>query len=613
MPPSSTWYSQLAHAADIMTIAVSVVDVISDIIVAYQFYEAGHMLWVWLVMASLVISNIVYACAFARVMDLYPSLRFMSSSRNGGLTMVFIFMLGLVIGQAVPLLLWYGETRDEKPSVNNAISDPLSRIKKKATKPVAAAVADEFEAVDSSVQLVTKMRKTIDDHMRTHWLFYVETVVESIPQAAVQLLAATYLGEVTSVQLFSMTLSLCSIISKAYLLSQASDIKVFALKFFMSAHDVFSLFYLCSSVIAVNREQEMGLPLLDDVLVSRFAGYLAWKDFVTVVWLLLLFVGYVLLATGLEVYKNQLSMTTIRQVFVAAVGIGIIALPAAIAFEGIKLLYLVALLSMLETADSEFALSVLLRTFVLNGTTRRERRNRLRHIVRRWATQQRRNVEYDIRIIENQRSRDKAFYREVIALCDTPEKFANDFSVLLYRTTDLHQNKRQFEDGGFPSIAWRAIRTTPPVNLLLLGIAAISGILVVTGALLSLAYPIVDGYLYFGRQNAFQRFCFIGVCVCLLGSLCLAPHAIRFVYYNMALGDVIHSCRGEQTTLFNWMAEYHSPSNTQILEAVLPPSLIPFDVCGRMGQFLAEDDVKKCELSIADCGRLRGERDAKQD
>ena len=52
-------------AVELLTVGLSVVDVVSDLLVARQFHQDGHRLWFWLVMASLIVSNVIYAAALA--------------------------------------------------------------------------------------------------------------------------------------------------------------------------------------------------------------------------------------------------------------------------------------------------------------------------------------------------------------------------------------------------------------------------------------------------------------------------------------------------------------------------------------------------------------------
>jgi hypothetical protein len=49
---STDWLSIGGWAFEIFTAALSIVDVLSDVLVAQQFYLDGHMGWFWMVMAS---------------------------------------------------------------------------------------------------------------------------------------------------------------------------------------------------------------------------------------------------------------------------------------------------------------------------------------------------------------------------------------------------------------------------------------------------------------------------------------------------------------------------------------------------------------------------------
>jgi hypothetical protein len=109
---------------------------------------------------------------------------------------------------------------------------------------------------------VHRLQKSMQKHVKANVGFYVETVVEAIPQAVIQLIAVTALGQATTLQLLSMCLSLFSIVSKAYIVSVSFDLRAMLFKASLVAFDVFSMFYLFATVLAMDETVETTVWML---------------------------------------------------------------------------------------------------------------------------------------------------------------------------------------------------------------------------------------------------------------------------------------------------------------------------------------------------------------
>ena len=195
-------------------------------------------------------------------------------------------------------------------------------------------------------------------------------------------------------------------------------------------------------------------------------------------------------------------------------------------------------------------------------------------------------------------------YEEVLATCETQEKFAAEFCSFFHRTTDINRprgdavQESAFAKGctNIEPMRWQDWLATMAAHLTMF--------FMFVSAVMSCVYPLVDGYLHGERHNAFQRFCLIGVSVCLVGIMALVPSTVRFVFYSFALREPINCAQVPAETVLKWITEYHTPTNAQILEVLLPSELLPFDVKTYLGEFLVDSDVDKGQLSLAECARL---------
>jgi Ni/Fe-hydrogenase subunit HybB-like protein len=109
---STDWLSIGGWAFEIFTAVLSIVDVLSDVLVAQQFYSDGHMGWFWMVMASLFVSNAIYA-GFAIVMIMQDRYHlFNGDSPRGVLKIALAYVLCFPLAQFFPLAQWYLEIYD---------------------------------------------------------------------------------------------------------------------------------------------------------------------------------------------------------------------------------------------------------------------------------------------------------------------------------------------------------------------------------------------------------------------------------------------------------------------------------------------------------------------
>uniref|UniRef100_A0A7S1PND7 XK-related protein n=1 Tax=Neobodo designis TaxID=312471 RepID=A0A7S1PND7_NEODS len=377
------WLSVGAWAFEIFTAALSIVDVLSDVLVAMQFYDAGHMGWFWMVIASLFVSNCVYSVmAMAMVLDE----RWQMSPTSNNWRAAGYFCAVFPFAQAFPLVQWFLEVREQvkqdalgpkvvhsKRRAYATESDdgddgmPLTRSDSWTAQATSRAAQEDLDEDEQLRLFVRRMHKSFERHMKANAGFYVETVVEAAPQAVIQLVAVTALGEATGLQLLSMCLSLFSIVTKAYVVCVTYDLRAMAFKAALIAFDVFSLFHVFATVLAREEVVETTLSLLvpsvlgiSDSEPSGFPGFewvplrmshLAaswlWKDLHLIVTAMILLAGL-----GMFIVVDEYVFGRRRPDyfagFVIAGGFIVCFFPAALALEAAKLsFFLFPLLALL--------------------------------------------------------------------------------------------------------------------------------------------------------------------------------------------------------------------------------------------------------------------------
>ena len=223
---------RLLHVTfDLSTVALGILDVISDVLVCIEFYNSRLFVSFGICLLIIVNANIVYThfaveqgllkspplfgCAGVRI---YKALGRHPWKRS------ILYSLVFPVAQVLPALNWF-------------LCTFLPEKEKGSQKPAPRANL-----------MIDSLHGALEQHWRTHGLFFVETVVEAIPQSILQVVVITIRQEVTPVQILSVALSIVSILSKAYALSLSLDMKVFFLKMMMLSYDVLAMFFSFSSL-----------------------------------------------------------------------------------------------------------------------------------------------------------------------------------------------------------------------------------------------------------------------------------------------------------------------------------------------------------------------------
>ena len=258
-----------------LSILISVVDVVSDILLVIEFYTRGAISWCIASGTALLLANLCYA-AFGveiaprfikaieghvprRFFDVLPAVHCKHNSAH-----YFThyptwkgFLLVLPVAQLVPLMQ-YVLASLAPPKLGLSQWNRFNRREHSLTSPSQQQVIEDTvtQAFAGETQAIRAMSEGLQHHLAKHAMLYVETVVESIPQTVIQLLGMSILSEVSTMQIVSLLLSVFSIASKAYVVGQGYHMKLLTFRTLVVTFDIFAFFYTCSSLISATEPRE---------------------------------------------------------------------------------------------------------------------------------------------------------------------------------------------------------------------------------------------------------------------------------------------------------------------------------------------------------------------
>lgn len=551
---------------DIGTAVINLMDVVSDILVAMQFASDGHWTWFWLVLASLTISNIVYTMFLVE--------HSMRENLKWKAWRIFQYPIAFPIAQLAPTLHWLLEhfhpsaqqNRNQATVWEGAAAHVLSTV-----------VEEECDAIAGSTTVMKRLDTALREHLRTHLLFYIETIVESIPQSIIQLLAITFLGQVTPIQVFSMSLSLLSIVSKGYVISYSYTVKMLIFKFFVAAHDIFGLFYVFSTILS--RDEAADVIVSDAIHMNIFSYIWFWKTVVVAaaITLALIVVGVSIIVDDLLIHANRPTKENV------GIGFGLIGLyfllfaPVVVAAEGVKCLWCVCWLSGQERTHLFPALSIMY-SFVYRGDA-------------------------------DERKKFLAL-NGIKLLSPTAKVYLSVRDVCTATPFEPHD------------LFWRVYYQPPkcPSNWNLEHWGILGLLIVVTiytlGQIYSFLFPFINFAANYSRQNLLQRVCFYALSTSLLIILLLSVHAYRYAWFLQETRPYLHYLGkkikrkgrfvGGLDQVKEWIAAYHVPPQTFVLQSAIPRSVLPTDIVTVIADFTPlANGVDMSGLTIKQCNILK--------
>jgi hypothetical protein len=174
---------------DAWTVSSSVIDIVTDVLVAYSFYHKGHMTFFWLSILIFTAAQLTYAFLFTGT--------WASKHKTAGKLCVFLCVLPF--GQLIPIFTWIESFRI--PAIDAFLEGlSLTPTGKAASVPETAAETSEADGLWGYIQ----------KKYTSHAGFLAEAFVEAIPQAVLQLVAVLVVNDTSVVNIFSILMVSCS-------------------------------------------------------------------------------------------------------------------------------------------------------------------------------------------------------------------------------------------------------------------------------------------------------------------------------------------------------------------------------------------------------------------
>ena len=212
----------LTYCYDLLTILISIADVITDIWVIYKFYIDKRETFFIVSLIVMILAQLSYGIAFVlRFQPVWERQRRQTELR--GLAM-FITILPLT--PFMSFIFYWCEMNDE-----NCFLKCLNKM---------FHISDELDLTAANNE--PKIMIWIKKKARKHMGFILEAMVEALPQSIIQLIAIVYYQDTEIINVISICISLLSVATKTMVFSVAIDFKVFIYNWLSLVCDFFGLF-----------------------------------------------------------------------------------------------------------------------------------------------------------------------------------------------------------------------------------------------------------------------------------------------------------------------------------------------------------------------------------
>ena len=270
---------------DILTILISFADVVTDIIVLYQWYQSGHMIYFWISLSILILANLSYYIMYLRfVKD--------TSYNNTCDKSVMLSIFGIPLIPILPYLTYFYETPHMCSSFTLFIRDLFNINSYHLQTQLPEALRQALEDMNE-INFDLVFKDILKDKINCHIGFILETFIESFPQSIIQMIAILQLSQTNDtisniIIVSSIFLSLISIAFKSIMLLAVADLWTSIFNWTATIIDFFAVFVITSWLfLEIDGNQDgftstlnlqhfiAGLAVFTTVpFVTAFLGYL---------------------------------------------------------------------------------------------------------------------------------------------------------------------------------------------------------------------------------------------------------------------------------------------------------------------------------------------------
>lgn len=258
---------------DLVVVLFSLCDIFLDVAVCQQFYANGQKGYFYVSVLIFFFAQFSYCFLFVSTWGkhLSPGLK------------VLVFLSVLPIGQLIPFFTWIETFRF------SWLDRALVRAGLQPT--ACGGTARDMERVEDEQHASGDILwGYIQNKYQAHAGFLAEALAEAIPQCILQTIAIITTGQPSLLFIVSITISICVISSKGYLISYSIHRPTFIFNFLCIAADCFGLFATCTWLFG---RHDGGIT---DSFSSKEASLP--EDFLEATWLVLFVAGCFLLVLG---------------------------------------------------------------------------------------------------------------------------------------------------------------------------------------------------------------------------------------------------------------------------------------------------------------------------
>eukprot|EP01084_Bolivina_argentea_P202464 345925_1 len=236
---------------DIITIIISIADIVTDVIVLMSFYYKDRSIFFIISLCILCIAQCAYAVAF---MWRYDVIYELYNKTESAILAVGSFFILLPFGPIIPIIIFLTSDSD------SYFTDYFKRI-------TGFSPDNNFKHYHKS-----GAAKWMVEKLNKHIGFIIEAGVEAFPRVISlkdrnkkeeSKCAIVYYEEANYVSIASILLSMISVMAKSLVFSKGLEIKTFTFTWFCVVVDFFGIFFTLSWVFYSN----------DTLLVGDFIGY----------------------------------------------------------------------------------------------------------------------------------------------------------------------------------------------------------------------------------------------------------------------------------------------------------------------------------------------------
>ena len=356
-------------------------------------------------------------------------------------------------------------------------------------------------------------------------------------------------------------------------------------KVLFAAHDVFSLFYIFSTILSSDRPQEVRL-FGTDLYVSHMSY--VWLIAVAVTFgltAIVLFYHWALRVADFMCSYRCSSRTLVR---IGQLPLGLLyCIPATIAALAVQLIWVGVLIGCFEPSPRQYPAVGRLYSFI-NYNDGLEWNERVKFMVMKYVASQEANPH--VHPMTWSGAEKLEAIRVSIKECAQEKPFRA--RTFIYNVTIKHYF-------GCPSR--KEVKEQ---------VARVMGTIATTAYVVlqvfTFTFPFISFGMHFQQQNLLQQFCFVALCIPMALSLLLVPETVRYIAFLLEVRPLIWTW---DQTLMNrimlFIAEYHIPPQQAIVVLSIPQHLLPLDVAEHLSGFFGQDAVNTADLSVEECRRYK--------